>query len=192
MNDQAKKYVKVSLTLGIIASVSAGLIGLVNALTAPLIQANSLKAERTALLAIYGGTTDDYADVDISGLTAKPSYVQKVWTYSDGNYVAKAYGKNGYGTITLVVGISKDGSLGKMSLIDDTETYKNKLEPNYVDVYNTANNKDSALADVKCGATFGATLIKNMVSEAKTVVVSLTGTSTASQALSSLGGVLHD
>ncbi|MFA6829592.1 MAG: hypothetical protein WCR67_02665 [Bacilli bacterium] len=172
MNETLKKYVKVSLTLGLIASISAVLIGVANAITAPVIKQNEVQSEASSLLAVYGGSSSDYVSYDVSDLNL--DYVTKGWTFSPtGDYVFKAYGKNGYGDISLVVGIEKDGDLGKIVIITDTETYKNKLEPNYVDAYNSSDDKSSALDDVKCGATYGAKLIQSMVTEAHEIALGL-------------------
>ena len=119
----------------------------------------------------------------LTEIGGKLKYVQKIWTArktagepteaSDKDqavgYVARIYGKNGYGAVDLLVGINLDGTYSKIAVITDSMSYKTKLESGYLDPYNSASdkNKESALANVKCGATFAATLIKNGVEEAK-------------------------
>lgn len=124
----------------------------------------------------------------LTDISKKIKYVTKVWTAkktSSGKpesvtdkdttvgYVARVYGKNGYGALDLLVGINaKDFGLSKVCIIEDSMSYKNKLEPGYIDPYNNAKDgkdKQTALANVKCGATIAATLMKNAVEEAQSV-----------------------
>lgn len=179
MNELIKKILKVSLVLGAISSISAGVIGLANAVTAPKIKENAKKKELSSLPQIFGGTSDDYEEVTYDGnsLTDKYelTYTLKQWKYEGnseykGSYIFKSYGKNSYGTVTLLVGITSEVKLYNIYLIEDTESYKSVLEPNYVDAYNNSNNKEESLENVKCGATYGATMIRDMVKEALSIV----------------------
>lgn len=119
----------------------------------------------------------------LSEISKKLNYVQKIWTArktsgdpdkaTDSDkavgYVARIYGKNGYGAVDLLVGINLNGTYSKIAIITDSMSYKSKLESDYLDPYNNASdkNKETALGNVKCGATFAATLVKNGVEEAK-------------------------
>lgn len=134
----------------------------------------------------------------LSSISGELKYVTKVWSArktKSGNsdnvsdedplvgYVARVYGKNGYGALDLLVGIKEDGSLSKLCIIEDSMSYKSKVESNYIDPYNAANDgagKESALENVKCGATFAATIVKNGLQEAKKVCMKqVTSSSTA-------------
>lgn len=179
MNETIKKILKVSLVLGAISSVSAGIIGLANAVTAPKIKENASKKELEALPQIYGGSTTDYEEVTYDGASVtdkyKLTYVLKQWKFTgdgsaNGSYVFKCYGQNGYGTVTMAIGITKAGDLCTIYLIEDTESYKTVLEPNYVDAYNNGCDKEESIENVKCGATYGATMIHDMAREAQSIV----------------------
>lgn len=188
MNETLKKILKVSLVLGSISAVSAGVIGLANAVTAPKIKENASKKEMDALPMIYGGEVKDYSEVTYDSADAqgnaikvsvnekyKVTYTQKQWVFNgegaaNGSFVFKCYGKNGYGDVTMVIGITKAGALCTIYMIEDTESYKNILEPNYVDVYNRGCDKEADIENVKCGATYGATMIRDMAREAQSVV----------------------
>ena len=63
MNEMIKKMLKVSLVLGCISAVSAGVIGVANAVTAPKIKENAAKKELDALPQIYGGKISDYEEM---------------------------------------------------------------------------------------------------------------------------------
>ena len=53
------------------------------------------------------------------------------------------------------------------------QTYASTLVENYVDPIKNANNKEDAIEDVKCGATWGATLIRDMINDAHGVVTKI-------------------
>lgn len=178
MNELVKKILKVSLVLGAISSISAGVIGLANAVTAPRIKENAMKKELSSLPHIFGGTSDDYKEVTYDNKSVAEKYeliyTLKQWKYEGsseykGSYIFKSYGKNSYGTVTLLVGITSETKLYTIYLIEDTESYKNVLEPKYVDAYNNSDDKEQSLENVKCGATYGASLIRDMVKEALSV-----------------------
>ena len=189
MNEMVKKLLKVSLVLGCISAVSAGIIGVANAITAPKIKENAKKKELEALPQIYGGSVDDYEEVTYEGADKdgnstkigvydkyKVTYTQKQWKFTGegsakGSYVFKCYGKNGYGDVTMAIGITSKGDLCTIYIIQDTESYKNTLEPNYVDAYNRGCDKETDIENVKCGATFGATMIRDMAREAQSIVL---------------------
>jgi hypothetical protein len=77
--------------------------------------------------------------------------------------------------IRLIVGISGTSSspvLGKLKIIAEENTKYDDAP--YIDAYNTAPS-DTTLANVKCGATYSANLIKTVVTAAKNQFVTLKG-----------------
>lgn len=203
MNDFKKNLIKTSLTLMIIAGGAAILVGATNALTAPIIEQNSLEAERKQLSQVYGDEANSFIEwkayegedkekyaqenedgVYLNSISSNLTYVTKIWSARKSSsssatdkdtlvgYVARVYGKNGYGALDLLVGIKTDGSLSKLCIIEDSMSYKSKVESNYIDPYNKADDgkaKEDALENVKCGATYAATIVKNGLLEAKQV-----------------------
>lgn len=174
----AKRYLKVGLTLGAIAGVSALLIGATNAVTAPAIEKNERDRLISALEAPFGknATVNPDEKLDLSNYTL--SYVQDAWEAkgNDGNKVGTVYqceGTNMYGSISLLIGVYPDGSLTDMTILSNTETYKTTLESKYVRSFNSAETADkmASLNNVKCGATFGANTINAMVSEARNLAM---------------------
>lgn len=180
MKDFTKNFIKTALTLLIIAGGSTLLVGAVNAVTAPVIAENNVRKQNKSLAEVFGDTEvkNTYAERTLDDDTKKDiKYVTKVWdVYSDKDKkdfvgtICRCYGKNGYGDVDFLIGFKgKDYSLTKLVMISDTMSYKGKLEPGYVDPYNAAADgadKEAALQNVKCGATFAASLIRDAVTEA--------------------------
>ena len=83
-------------------------------------------------------------------------------------------GKNQYGNIKLVIsfsGLTKVGEeisgevqYGRISFIEDGQSFKSFLEGNYVNPFNKSLNPD-VLSDLHCGATYGSRLVKAMIDE---------------------------
>ena len=81
-----------------------------------------------------------------------------------------------YGKISMLVGYGKGiipgGSeisykFAGIYLITNEQTYASTLVENYV---TPLNNDDIKYDDVKCGATYGATLIKEMIEETNKIM----------------------
>ncbi len=167
MNQDAKKMVKVALTLALIASGAALIVSSLNLFTAPRIEANRLAKEKSGLEAIFAK-----AEIGESSNIDKGS-LKKYWpvVLEDGESarIYSASGKNGYGAVSILIGVYSDFTLGRMEILENTETYGPTLQKGYVAPYQYADNAEDraiALEDVSCGATYGAKLIKGMVLEA--------------------------
>jgi Na+-translocating ferredoxin:NAD+ oxidoreductase RnfG subunit len=169
-SEERRRIFLVGGALSLIGGLSALLIGAANLLTAPVIAAADSAAQETAMKAVYGDFAASSDPITISGA----SYVSKYWVAFDQKenalgYIYRADGKNKYGSVALLVGVmgaSESPVLGRIALISDTETFKEKLEGGYVDPYN-ADPTSAHLEDTTCGATHGAALIHDMVTEAK-------------------------
>ena len=152
--------------LAAIAGSSALLIAGVNLLTGPTISANAEKVEQNALSRVFGeGATFG------EPVTVNKGSILKYWPATDGTKQGRVYslsGSNSYGTVSLSIGIYDDFSLGNMIVSENTESYGQTLEDNYIGVYQHVSDKEGALDATKCGATFGAALIQGMVEEART------------------------
>ncbi|MDD7036468.1 MAG: hypothetical protein PUI77_01030, partial [Mollicutes bacterium] len=163
------KILKVSITLAAIAGISAGLIGVVHAITAPVIANNAIKQLESQKKIPFGKDVDiSDKENDLSQFTL--SYVKNSWDATkDGTKVGtlfKTSGTNQYGSVTLLIGVYNNGDLTPRSILENSETYKSTLEDNYINLFNKADDKKAALNNVKCGATFGANLINSRISEA--------------------------
>ena len=176
MNDFTKNLLKTSATLMIIAGGSALLVGAVNAVTAPVISANMEKKQQQMLYVVFNDNDGkyQYTDTKLSDnkdLVAKLQYVNTQWTVKDGDQdlgtIYRCYVKNGYGDMDFLVGINSDHSLGNMSIISDTFSYKDKLETNFITPYNNSHDKQTQVEQVKTGATFASKLTRDAILEAQ-------------------------
>ena len=168
-----KKYVITSITLGIIASASAGLIGLTNLVTREQIRKNEQNKIKAGIAAIFGDNSIILKEFAVDGY----KYTNYAYELEKENtsYALRTTGSNMYGKISMLVGFEEVGSTFAFKgiyLITDEQTYASTLEDKYVDVIN---NDTSKVDDVKCGATYGATLIKDMISDAQGYVNTFLG-----------------
>ena len=166
-----KKYVVTAITLGLIAAASAGLVAGANLLTREKIKQNEIEKINNGMSNIFGKTELKYTEKSASeaGLSGY-KYVQTLYTVKDNTdtlvgYALKTSGSNMYGKITLIVGVDKTNySFVKLSVVVNEQTYASTLVDNYINPLNDGGNID----DVSCGATYGAKLVREMVTEATT------------------------
>ena len=166
-----KQYAITAITLGIIAAASAGLVAGANLLTRDKIKQNEVEKISKGMSNIFGKsqlkfTEKSPTDAGLSGY----KYVDTLYTVKDNEdalvgYALKTSGSNMYGKITLIVGVNKtDFSFIKLSVVVNEQTYASTLVDNYINPLNDGGNID----DVSCGATYGAKLVREMVTEATT------------------------
>ncbi len=173
MSNNAKKYIITAVTLGVIAAASAGLIGLTNLFTAKQIAKNEQKRIKAGIVEIFADDTEILEEKAVSDKELK--YTNYEYTLNKG-VAFRTTGSNMYGKISMLVGYGKGiipgGSeisykFAGIYLITNEQTYASTLVENYV---TPLNNDDIKYDDVKCGATYGATLIKEMIEETNKIM----------------------
>ena len=170
--DNKKKFIITSITLGLIAMTSAVLIGLTNLVTKDRIAQNEKNQINNGITEIFGKNSSISAEYDLdgAGLSLDYKYVNYLYDVKDENenivgVAFKTTGSNMYGKISLLVGYTKENLLfSGVSIIVNEQTYATTLVDNYI---NPLNEGERDLNDVSCGATYGATLVREMVNEAK-------------------------
>lgn len=162
MKTETKKILKCGLVLFAIAGISSTLVSVVNHFASQVIAKNNKEKEEKLLREIYPS-----GDIS-SPISVNINHIEKYWEISNKEQgrIYKCSGKNAYGSITLLVGISSEFKLGRMSFLDLNQSYAQTLKDNYITPYMNSSNKEVALDNVSCGATFGAKLIQEMVLEA--------------------------
>lgn len=163
MKDIIKRYLKVSLTLGLIAGCSALLIGVTNLVTADRIKENKVQKEKDGLKKVFLDSEQEFVTLDFN---QNFMYIEKIWSVKSGSkdlgFIYKTSGKNSYGNVSLLLGFSEK-KFANMVVLENTETYGSTLEENYIVPVNSGSRDFS---EVSCGATYGAKLIQSMYEEA--------------------------
>lgn len=114
-----REIIKIGLILFMITAASAGILAVVNGMTAPVIAANNEKKRDEAMARVLpeatGFVQTDYAPNDISSVTA-------VYSAENEGYVVLCE-PNGYGgAISMVVGIKPDGTVSGVDITSQSET----------------------------------------------------------------------
>ena len=173
MANNAKKYIITAVTLGVIAAASAGLIGLTNLFTAKQIALNEQKRIKAGIVEIFADDAEILEEKAVSNKELK--YTNYEYTLNKG-VAFRTTGSNMYGKISMLVGYGEGIIPGSSDigykfagiyLITNEQTYASTLVENYV---TPLNNDDINYDDVKCGATYGATLIKEMIEETNKIM----------------------
>ena len=180
------KYFKISAVLAAIALVCSVIIASINLLTSPVIARNEKQTELQTIQKIF---TDYDEDKSSTVLDVNESITKKILAADkDGKALGNVYivtGKNSYGKITLMVAI-KDGSLLQVEFITNEQSYSSTVDahlsanypssdkssiqigfaPKASDKVGTLTEENVENVDVKCGATFGAKLVKELIQKA--------------------------
>lgn len=181
-----KKNIIIASILGSIALICAALIACVNMFTSDVIAKNNAKNELATCQAIFA----EYdADKSKEEAVSNDAIIKKVIANdSNGNELGYLYtvtGKNSYGVITLMVAI-KDNSVYQVEFLENGQSFASTvvshvkdnypsssdeviypfIKPADKEVIGSLNSDDLLNIDTKCGATFGADLIKELVNVA--------------------------
>ena len=164
-----KHYIFTAVTLGAIAGISAGLIGLANLITRDQIDKNEKKKFNAGIVAIFGEgayTTDFSKNIELDYLVS--SYHVHKGDNHEAGWAVVASGSNMYGKISLIAGFDYDTKNFKGIYVTTNEqTYASTLVENYI---NPLNKGDVQLDDVTCGATYGAKLVRDLVNASQSYV----------------------
>lgn len=161
-----KKYLITAITLGAIAMCAGALIGATNLATKDRIAENEVKKINEGFAEVFGNGANGNEDQNFENKNY--TYLKAKYTILDasGAEIGSAYrtlGSNAYGKISLIIGFTSDNLYKGLSVVINEQSFATTLEENYLDPLKKGEHD---LADVKCGATYGATLVKNMVDEA--------------------------
>lgn len=160
-----KRYLKTGLILAAITAICGIMIALLNGVTAPIIEENNYKKEQETLALIFDGATFENLEIKENDSKINKVYLAKINDEILG-YVYLVSGKNAYGTIELMIGIS-DGSVCAVEIITNTQSFSKVVNQYVNDLDNLdINNQNIDDLDVKCGATYGAKLVKELINVA--------------------------
>lgn len=154
-----------TITLFIIAALSGLSIFLVNNLTKDRIAAN-LIAKSEVLYEELFPSYDHYETVEIEGTNMK-----QITMYDSSNavegYIYENSGVNSYGDITVLVGIdTSDNIIGvKFLTINQSPGFKETVIEDTEENYTGITPGDVDDIDTSTGATYGSTLVNDLVKE---------------------------
>lgn len=168
-----KHYVITAITLALIGAGSAAIIGGTNLITSKKIEENEKNKIQQGIAEIFGQNSTilnaEGEKIENEKYT-NTMYLVKQEGLEENQYAFRVDGSNMYGKIALLVGFNHLHEFLGLSIITNEQTYAATLNENYFEPLKEADNKDAALEDVSCGATYGAKLVRDMVKDAKSVV----------------------
>lgn len=166
-----KKSVKSTLVLVVICAVTAILLALTNAITAPTIKANQDKAANEALLQVMPNG-QGFEKLDLSAYTL-PATVTDAYKEQGGGYVFQLK-TTGYGSDFIIMcGVNADGTVSGTVCLSSTETlgHEKTFGANFT-------GKDAAgvdAVDTISGATKTTQAYKNAMKDALNAAIILGG-----------------
>ena len=174
MPKNVKKYVLTAVILGGIAAVSGAAIGVTYLVTHEQIAINAKERIEKGLLEIYPDAKfSDAIEIDNDDKYLECYYTATKQETLQG-YIFQVTGSNSYGKISMLVGISTSFDIGHIYLVTNEQSYAQTLVDNFVNPYNK-DKKTMSDEDVKCGATYGATLVRDMIDDASKAVKEMNG-----------------
>lgn len=184
------KYFKISSILCVISLVCALLIASFNMLTSPMIEKNAAKKELLACQEIYATYDAEKSEtLEVPASNNKKAYIAKkvLAKDKDGNELGYLYtvnGGNAYGKISLLVAI-KNEAVYQVEILENGQSFNDIVEAHLKSKYPSSEAKKETVdpyggnakpekapeldsdalndIDTKCGATYGATTVKELV-----------------------------
>jgi electron transport complex protein RnfG len=169
-------YASLAGTLLLIAAVVAGLLGLVNYITADKITAINLEKTAASMQEVL--PADSYTALDYNG---SDSLVAAIYEAQGQGYVVEVTPSGFGGTIDMVVGVAQDGTVTGVAIISMSETSglganatKESFRSQYVGkTGELAVTKDGGDIDALTGATITSRAVTNGVNHALAAVAEL-------------------
>ena len=177
MSNSTKKYLITAVTLGLIAAGGALLIAGTNMFTRGPIEENKIKTINKGLATIY--ETDS---LKTSELTLDKEFDYVISSYYEVKdeadtplgYAFKTEGSNAYGKVSLIVGFNVNYVYKGVAVVENGQSFASTLNKKYLNPL-IKEGKTVDEVDVSCGATYGATLVHDMVKSATSAAEYLKG-----------------
>jgi len=160
-----KTYLKSIAVLASICLVLAGLLGLVNMVTQPVIEDAENRKVQEALAEVLPNTAfKQISFVDYEGTVEFPDSVLEAYSADNGGFVFKISVKGYAAGLVLLIGVDAGGKVSGSKVISSNET--NGAENSYGEnvLGKTADTIDSA--PIKSNSTLTTTAYKNAVKTA--------------------------
>ena len=163
-----KKAFAVGGFLGGLCAVLALAIAGVDALTRDVIERNKIEKERAGLMQVFeDGVIEPVQTIADEDYPTLRKYWTVTFSEQEQARIYSATDTNSYGTVSLLIGVYGTGALGRIVVLENTESYATTLQEKYFDVYNASSDKETAVEEVKVTATYGAKMCRDMIKSAK-------------------------
>lgn len=166
-----KKNILISVVLFSICSVVAIMMVLINAVTDPKIKENEEETTNEMLTILF---KDMDRASDMENVNDNKYVVGYYIIYKEEVEIGRVYkgkGANGYGNITMLVGIDNNSKITGVQYLENTQTkngstielvgYDYVTNPELSDITSTNS------ADIKSGVTYGSNLVNDIMSSIK-------------------------
>lgn len=161
-----KKNFKIAAILMIIAAICGLAVSGMNKVTSGIIEKNQLKKEEVLCKEIFSEFSIDNSEI-VKEFENEAITKKIVAKNSSGSLLGNIYtvsGKNSYGSIVLLVGISSDGKLVSIEFLENGQSYSSEVQAHVDSKYSSGLTlSDVNSIDTKCGATYGANTVKELV-----------------------------
>ena len=165
-----KKNFKIAAILMIIAAVCGLAVSGMNKITSGVIERNQAEKEAALFIEIFSEYSIDNSEIITEGLSSEAITKKVVAKDASGNLLGNIYtvsGKNSYGAIVLLVGISSEGKLVSIEFLENGQSYSSEVQAHVDSKYSAGLTlSDINAIDTKCGATYGANTVKELVNVA--------------------------
>ena len=170
MSSNIKKYILTAVTLGVIAMAAGALIGATDLITRDKIAENEANRINQGFAKVFGEGANGQEDTTFE--YNNYTYLKAKYAIYDANgaEIGSAFrtlGSNSYGKISLIIGFTNDNAYKGLSVVINEQSFATTLEDNYLTPLSKGKRD---ISDVSCGATYGATLVKNMIDEATNAI----------------------
>ena len=150
--------------------VAGALIGVTDLLTRDTIAKNEVKKINEGFANVFGEGANGKEDENFEYNNF--TYLKAKYAIYDANgtEIGSAFrtlGSNSYGKISLIIGFTSDNAYKGLSVVINEQSFATTLEDNYLTPLSKGKRD---ISDVSCGATYGATLVKNMIDEATNAI----------------------
>ena len=162
-----KKNFKIAAILMLIAAICGLAVSGMNKVTSGIIERNQAEKEAALFKEIFAQYDIDNSQIITEGLSNEAITKKVVAKDQSGTLlgnVSTVSGKNSYGPIVLLVGISSDGKLVSIEFLENGQSYSSEVQSHVDSKYTSGLGlSDVTAIDTKCGATYGANTVKELV-----------------------------
>lgn len=163
-----KQILKLGIVLALYATVSCFMLALVNAKTAPAIELAKKQKQDIAMKEVFK-QADDFANIDLAqyvDTTSKIKVDTASYAKTAGEIVGVVIQVTGatYDKSTIIVGITKDGIVSGMKVMETTDSPgfgQNAMKPEFYEQFAGVDSKSGFVAGTTFVAISGATITSN-------------------------------